>query len=376
MEGADLAFAGIACQAELIRGGEVSSRELVELYLARIEAIGPRVNAFTEVLAERALTEAEEADRGGEGSLRGVPIAIKDVEDVRGVVTQFGTGAFDRPAAADGELVKRLRAAGAVIIGKTTLPELAICAFTESQRWGITRNPWDTQRSPGGSSGGSGAAVAAGLVGAASASDGGGSIRIPAAFCGLFGLKPQRGRLPLTPADHWWGLSVHGCLTRTVLDTALFLDATADHGAAADGPRPERPYVEAARTRPPRLRIAISDRPARLIAPPIVTDEVQGALAETEALAARARSPGRAPGPEARPRRQQLRPALFARRPRRRRSRTPSGAARASHARLRPPRRTVPAGARAAHAPHRRRGRRADEPGVRSLRRADHADGR
>ena len=145
MEGADLAFAGIARQAELIRGGEVSSRELVELYLARIEAIGPRVNAFTEVLAERALTEAEEADRGGEGSLRGVPIAIKDVEDVRGVVTQFGTGAFDRPAAADGELVQRLRAAGAVIIGKTTLPELAICAFTESQRWGITRNPWDTQ---------------------------------------------------------------------------------------------------------------------------------------------------------------------------------------------------------------------------------------
>jgi len=284
VEGADLAFAGIARQAELIRGGEVSSRELVELYLARIQAIGPRVNAFTEVLAERALTEAEEADRGGEGSLRGVPIAIKDVEDVRGVVTQFGTGAFDRPAAADGELVQRLRAAGAVIIGKTTLPELAICAFTESQRWGITRNPWDTQRSPGGSSGGSGAAVAAGLVGAASASDGGGSIRIPAAFCGLFGLKPQRGRLPLTPADHWWGLSVHGCLTRTVLDTALFLDATADHGAAADGPRSERAYVEAARTRPPRLRIAISDRPARLIAPPIVTDEVRGALAETEAL--------------------------------------------------------------------------------------------
>ena len=109
------------------------------------------MNAFTEVLAERALTEAEEADRGGEGSLRGVPIAIKDVEDVRGVVTQFGTGAFDRPAAADGELVQRLRAAGAVIIGETTLPELAICAFTESQRWGITRNPWDTQRSPGSS---------------------------------------------------------------------------------------------------------------------------------------------------------------------------------------------------------------------------------
>jgi amidase len=149
----------------------------------------------------------------------------------------------------------------------------------------VTRNPWDTSRCPGGSSGGSGAAVAAGLVGAASASDGGGSIRIPAAFCGLFGLKPQRGRLPLTPADHWWGLSVAGCLTRTVLDTGLFLDATADPGAGAERPGPsEGPYAEAARTRPQRLRIAISDRPPRLLAPPIVTDDVRGALAETETL--------------------------------------------------------------------------------------------
>jgi amidase len=283
VEGAELAFAGIARQAELIRRGEVSSRELVELYLRRIEEIGSRLNPFTEVLAERALAEAGEADRGGDGPLRGVPIAIKDMEDVEGVTTQFGSGAFDRPAAADGELVRRLRAAGAVVIAKTTLSELAIFGFTETERWGITRNPWDPDRSPGGSSGGSGAAVAAGLVGAATGSDGGGSIRIPAAFCGLFGLKPQRGRVPITPADHWWGLSVAGCLTRSVLDSALFLDATADRGGEP-GASADRSYVSAATTPPGQLRIAISDRPVRAILPPLVGDEVRRGLAETEQL--------------------------------------------------------------------------------------------
>jgi len=291
VDGSDLAFAGIARQAELIRGAEISSRELTELYLQRIDQLGGELNAFTVVLAERALAEADAADRriaAGEGdraSLLGVPIAIKDVEGVEGVVTSFGTGAFDRPAITDGPLVQRLTAAGAVIIGKTTLPELAICGFTESQRWGITRNPWDTERSTGGSSGGSAAAVAAGLVGAASASDGAGSIRIPAAFCGLFGLKPQRGRLPIVPADHWWDLSVHGCVTRTVLDTAVFLDATAN-GAGEPGapPTPDHPYADAARISPGKLRIAISDKPARAIMPPIVSDETRAGLAETGEL--------------------------------------------------------------------------------------------
>ncbi len=291
MDGSDLAFAGIARQAQLIAAGEISSRELTELYLHRIEDIGDELNAFTIVLAERALAEADEADRrraAGDvdrASLLGVPIAIKDVEDVEGVVTSFGTAAFDRPAAADGPLVQRLTAAGAVIIAKTTLPELAICGFTETERWGITRNPWDTDRSTGGSSGGSGAAVAAGLVGAASASDGAGSIRIPAAFCGLFGLKPQRGRLPLVPPDHWWDLSVHGCLTRSVLDTAVFLDATA-HGRGEPGapPTPDHPYVDAAKISPGKLRIAISDKPARTVLPPIVSEESLAGLAETEEL--------------------------------------------------------------------------------------------
>jgi amidase len=287
VDGADLAFAGIGSQAELIRSREVTSRELTELYLDRIERIGPRLNPFTVVLAERALAEADAADADADDDrpLRGVPIAVKDNVDLEGVVTSFGTGAFDRPAVADDELVRRLRAAGAVIIAKTTLPELAVCGFTETERWGVTRNPWDTTRTAGGSSGGSGAAVAAGLVGAAHASDGAGSIRIPAAFCGLFGLKPQRHRVPLRPADHWHGLSVAGCVTRSVLDTALFLDATINRrGENGAPPPPERPLAESARTPPGRLRIAISAKPLRMVAPPIVTDEVHRGLDDTERL--------------------------------------------------------------------------------------------
>jgi amidase len=242
------------------------------------------------VLSERALAYASEADRrlaagdAEDASLLGVPLAIKDVTDIAGEVTTLGTGGFDEPAAADDELVRRLRAAGAVIVGKTNMPELAICGFTESETWGITRNPWRTERTPGGSSGGSGAAVAAGLVAGASASDGAGSIRIPAAFCNLFGLKPQHGRLPGDPRD-WHGLTVHGCVTRTVLDTALYMAATVlRNGEPGALPPPETPYAEAARSFPGRLRIAISDKPVRVVAPPIVTDEVKRALAEAEEL--------------------------------------------------------------------------------------------
>jgi amidase len=289
MDAVEVAFAGIARQAEMLRSRELSSRELVELYLERIERIDPNLNAYRKVLAERATSEATEADRriaaGEAAPLLGVPVAIKDVTDVKGEVTCFGTDAFDQPAPADAPVVRSLGAAGAVILGKTNLPELAICGFTESKTWGITRNPWNPGRTSGGSSGGSGTAVAAGLVGAASASDGAGSIRIPAASCGLFGLKPQRGRLPIEPADHWYAMSVNGCLTRTVLDTALYLDQTLlrarEHGAP---PPPDRPYVDAARRAPGRLRIAISDKPVRAAAPPIVTDVVTAALAETAEL--------------------------------------------------------------------------------------------
>src|ERR671914_1632485 len=208
MDRDDLAFAGVVRQAELVRAGEVSSRELVELYLERIDRLDPELNAFRTVMAERALVDAQQADgrrgAGDERPLLGVPIAVKDVEDVTGEVTTWGTAAQETPAAADSELVRRLRAAGAVLIGKTNCPELTIMGDTEGPAFGITRNPWNTDRSVGGSSGGSAAAVAAGLCAAATASDGAGSIRNPAAWCGLVGLKVQRDRISLRPVgEHW-----------------------------------------------------------------------------------------------------------------------------------------------------------------------------
>jgi amidase len=237
------------------------------------------------VLAERALAEAEQAGSrraaGDDRPLLGVPIAIKDNVDVAGELTTHGTGAFAAPASRDAEIVRRLRSAGAIVIGKTHLPELAISGFTESATWGVTHNPWDPDRTPGGSSGGSAVAVAAGMVGAAEASDGAGSIRIPAACCGLFGLKPQRGRVSLQPdAQHWYGLSVAGCLTRTVIDSALFLDVVmgAAAGDAHTPPALERPLVESARESPGRLRIAVSTKP---VIPARIDPEVRRAVAET-----------------------------------------------------------------------------------------------
>lgn len=286
MDAAELAFAGIHRQAAALRAGEVSSSDLVAMYLERIERFDGELNAFRVVLGDRARAEAAAADRriaaGESAPLLGVPVAVKDNVDVAGELTTLGTDAVDRPAAADCAHYRRLREAGAVLIGKTNLPELAIWPFTESQTWGRTRNPWDTGRSAGGSSGGSGAAVAAGLVGAASASDGGGSIRIPAAHCGLFGLKPQRGRISLMPErEHWLGLSVAGCVSRRVVDTALWLDVAAgsEPGDADTPPAPERSWVEAAQGRPGSLRIAMTVTVPRPAAPPIVSDAVKAGVA-------------------------------------------------------------------------------------------------
>ena len=254
----DLPFVGVARQAELVRAGAVCAHELVELSLARIERLDSTLNAFRVVRAEGALAEADAAQArlaaGEVAPLLGVPIAVKDNMDVAGELTPHGTGVVDEPAAGDCEVVRRLRAAGAIVIGKTNLPELALWPqLTDSQTWGATRNPWDPRRSTGGSSGGSAAAVAAGMVAGALGSDGGGSIRVPAASCGLFGIKPQRGRVPLAPDDdHWLGLTTFGPLTRSVADAAVLLDAVGD--AAAD-------YAEAARTAPPRLRIVVSTKP-------------------------------------------------------------------------------------------------------------------
>jgi amidase len=250
VDAADLAFAGLARQAELVRDGEVSARELTELHLDRIARLDPGLNAFRVVLAEEALAAAADADarRGPDAPpLNGVPIAVKDDTDMAGQLTARGSLAHGGPAVEDAEAVARLRAAGAVLLGKTHVPELEALATTESLAFGATRNPWDPSRIAGGSSGGSAAAVAAGLAAAALGTDGAGSIRIPAACCGLFGLKPQRGRVPM-PRD-WHGMSTTGPLTRGVLDAALFYDAVKQ-----DGPS----FAEAAARAPGRLRIAYS----------------------------------------------------------------------------------------------------------------------
>ncbi len=286
MDPLDLAYAGIAQQAALVRAGEVSPIELVELHLRRIERLEPRLNAFRIVFAERALAEARQAEgrrgAGDERPLLGVPVAIKDNMDVAGEHTTMGSHAYGGPAQADAEVVRRLKAAGAIVIGKTMLSELAIWPWTEPAAWGMTRNPWGVDAiTAGGSSGGSGSAVAAALVPAAYASDGGGSIRVPAAVNGLYGLKPQRGRVSLMPdPQHWHGLSQAGAVTRSVADTALWLDVVAGPapGDAHAAEPPATSFSEAARTAPGKLRIAMSAKPSVLAR---VHPEVRRALEAT-----------------------------------------------------------------------------------------------
>jgi amidase len=277
----DLAFAGPGAQAAMVRSGEVAPRELVELCLARIEALDPQLNAFRVVRAEQALAEAERVDRSG--SLAGVPIAVKDDLEVAGEVASRGTRSFGPPAGTDAEPIRRLRAAGAIPIGITNVPELMIFPWTATTANGVTRNPWDPSRTTGGSSGGSACAVAAGMVPAATGSDGGGSLRIPAAACGLVGMKPTRGRV--SGRGGWLSLSVYGALARTVADSALMLDAM--HGALPGDPDQAPPfhgrYVDAAATPPPRLRIAVSRKlPPGLLAR--VSTDQRGAWERTGAL--------------------------------------------------------------------------------------------
>jgi amidase len=264
----DLAFTGLADQARLLAGREVSSRELVELSLVRIEESQPRLNAFRVVCTEAALAEADRADirlRGGDGGpnspLLGVPVAIKDDVDLAGHSTPFGCGGPAEECRTDAELVRRLRRAGAVIVGKTQAPEVGQWHFTESPTFGATRNPWHEDHAPGGSSGGAAAAVAAGLVAGAIGSDGAGSIRIPAAWCGLVGLKPQRGRISTWPdAEAFHGLTVLGPLARSAADAALLLDAVAGNvpGDLHQVIPASEPFADAGAREPGRLRIALS----------------------------------------------------------------------------------------------------------------------
>jgi amidase len=261
----ELAFASAVEQARLLRSGEISSGELVRLYLERIERLDPLLNAFVTVCAEEALATAEAVDSSpGVAPFRGVPIGIKDLAATAGIRTTYSSHAYaDYVPDFDTAVVRRIRDAGFVIVGKTNTPEFGTVAFTESDLNGVTRNPWNTELTPGGSSGGAAAAVAAGLVPLAHGTDGGGSIRIPASCCGLFGLKPSRGRVSSAPFGSLEGLSIAGPVTRTVEDAAAFLDVLAGYepGDPWWAPPPERPFAMTTAEPPPRLRIAVTTTP-------------------------------------------------------------------------------------------------------------------
>ena len=254
-------FRSVSELAGLVRDGELTARELVEESLTAIDALQPQVNAFTHVAHESALATAAEIGAGDPRPFAGVPIAIKDNRPVAGMPMTMCSDLWgDFSPGMDAFLVRRLREAGFVIVGKTALPEMGILPTTESRRFGPTRNPWDLDRTPGGSSGGSAAAVAAGMVPIAHGNDGGGSTRIPAACCGLVGLKATRNRVSVGPFNGESPLTVDGVLTRTVAETASVLDILAGYelGDANWAPPPSESFAEAAARTPGRLRIAVT----------------------------------------------------------------------------------------------------------------------
>jgi amidase len=264
----DLAFATASEQARLVREGEVSSRELVELYLDRIERLDDELGSYVEVLADRARADAADADdrvaSGAElGALHGVPVSIKDLHFLAGARLTMGTRSWaEFVPPFDEHSVARLLGAGAVPLGKTNVPEFGTIAHTETSLLGRCATPWDPTRNAGGSSGGAGAALAAGLCALSQGSDGGGSIRIPAAINGLVGLKPARDRISNGPVlgELAFGLATSGALTRTVADAALALDVMAGYEPGDPGiaPTPARPWSAELEVPVGRLRIGIS----------------------------------------------------------------------------------------------------------------------
>ncbi len=273
--------------AALVRSGELSARELVERTLRQIDEHQPRINAFTHVAHDAALAAAAEIGAGDPRPFAGVPIAVKDNRPVAGMPLTMCSDLFgDFTPRRDSFLVRRLRNAGFVIVGKTALPEMGILPTTESRRFGPTRNPWDLERTPGGSSGGSAAAVAAGMVPLAHGNDGGGSTRIPAACCGLVGCKPARGRVSSGPELGQSFLTVDGVLSRTVAETAELLDVLSGYelGDANWAPPPAGSYAEAAGRAPGRLRVGLA------LAPPLdgvdIDPVCEAAARDTAALLA------------------------------------------------------------------------------------------
>ena len=260
----DLTSLDATALAELVRTKEVKPIELVEAAIARIERVNPALNTVVTPMYDYAREQA--SGPMPDGPFAGVPFLLKDfLAECGGVRFTEGTAFLrDYVPDEDSELVKRYKGAGLIIVGKTNTPELAIGITTEPRLFGPTHNPWDTDRTPGGSSGGSGAAVAAGVVPMAHGNDAGGSIRVPASCCGVFGFKPTRARNPLGPhyGDIFTGLAVEHALTRSVRDSAALLDATAvpDLGDPYWPPPPERPFVQEVGAQPGRLRIALSSQ--------------------------------------------------------------------------------------------------------------------
>ncbi len=258
----ELPFLAATEQARLVREREVSPVELVESYLERIERLDPELGAYVTVCGEEALADARaKADVAADAPFHGVPISLKDLDTTAGIKTTFSAKAFAANVP-DFDLahVTRAKAAGFVILGKTNTPEFGTTAFTDSALNGPCRTPWDLSRNAGGSSGGAAAALAAGLCAISQGSDGGGSIRIPASCCGVFGLKPSRGRVSNAPFVPGIGLGTSGPLARTTADAAAYLDVVSGYewGDPFPAPAPERPFVEEIGVDPGRLRVALT----------------------------------------------------------------------------------------------------------------------
>ena len=271
--------------AELVRRGDVSPRELVATAIERIEAVNPRLNAVIHRLYDDAMKAVDAPIP--DGPFAGVPFLLKDLLSMyAGAPIRSGSRILERFIAPyDSEIVRRYRKSGVIIVGKTNTPEFGLTPFTEPELFGPTRNPWDTTRTSGGSSGGAAVAVASGMVPMAGGGDGGGSIRIPASCCGIFGLKPTRGRTPTGPVEGelWEGAAIEHVLTRSVRDSAAMLDAISapEAGSPYVTAPPARPFLEEVSTEPGRLRIAFTERP---LLGDHMADDCKAALRDTVKL--------------------------------------------------------------------------------------------
>ncbi|MDQ3619230.1 MAG: amidase [Actinomycetota bacterium] len=291
----DLAFMPALEQAALIRNKELSPVELVGEYARRIEELDPTINAYVTLVLDRALEQARDAEAlvgAGEDlpPFHGVPIAIKDLTETAGIRTTYSTkSAADLVPDVDAYVVRRIKEAGFILLGKTNTPEFGFPPVTESELNGICRNPWDTDRTPGGSSGGAAAALAAGMMPVAHGSDGGGSVRIPASCCGLFGIKPARGRISMGPmlGEAAQGLATNGSLGRTVRDAAALLDVMSGYetGDPYWAPEPERSFADEVGTDPGRLRIGLTtETPNGVPVDPICVEAATDAARLLESL--------------------------------------------------------------------------------------------